>query len=266
MPVKKPAGASSSDRSTKPTAASLSRTRSPAAAQPAKPAAPARTAATPRSSLRGAPAGTTPGTPSRGGKVPATPSKTKKAKDTPPAKSTQETVIAGEATIATAAPLEADADVFSAGGSVEEKPVKGISPPPEPEVKNELTVEEDQPDDSTAHESEPKIVVSDEEDTAHDEGIASPQPDPQPQPTHESEHGSPNGSASAVAVQESTCERPEESPTDPIADKLAALASRHDSTDIEQIVNLLETGPAARAASDNISTPSDIQEIPDEEH
>ncbi|KAF9446302.1 hypothetical protein P691DRAFT_213253 [Macrolepiota fuliginosa MF-IS2] len=252
-PAKKTPSTSASERLSKPTAASLSRARTPAPGPSTKATTPVKTTATPRTSLRGAPARTT----DRGDKVPATPSKTKKAAEASSPKQSQEDF--GEAVASTI--LIAEADVFSSGVTPETKPAESISSPV-PEIEPEA-VEDDRADDSTVVDSEVKVVVLDEDGATQDESITSPPPEPQAE--HEPDYD--EGLDGSVSTSEDPAhEETEERDVDPIADKLAALASQHDGTDIEQIVNLLETGPTTRAGSDSISTPSDIQEIPDEEH
>lgn len=179
----------------------------------------------------------------------------------------------GDAVVAVTVTTEAEEDVFSTEGTVEEpQSVDFISLPPEPEPEVEVDVEEHQIDDSIvieAIEPEVKVIVSEEEDAAHNEDVASPQPEPEPEPESEPMHEpghEKTASEVTLAVGESDLEETEEHTTDSITDKLAALASKHDDTDIEQIVNLLETVPTAIPASATISPSSDMQEIPDEEH
>lgn len=133
----------------------------------------------------------------------------------------------------------------------EEKPVEQILQPIEPEAAAVVsTTEEDQPDDSTVVEPEVQAVVSEDEVTKQDKSAPSPPPQADPEPEHEESLGE-----STSVVED----------TDPVTDKLAALAAKHDGADIEQIVNLLETVPATRETSDTTNTPPDLQEIPDED-
>ncbi|KXN88496.1 hypothetical protein AN958_07162 [Leucoagaricus sp. SymC.cos] len=271
--AKKTMSTGASERLSKPTAASLQRARTPVASPPAKTTTLPKTATTPRQSIRGS-APTTWGT-SRGGKIPSTPSKTpaKKAESTTPPKPTAETT-AGAAVATTtvttaAATVGTDQDVFPTKETSEAEPQVEPTIPAssEPEAEPEVPVEEDHQDDSTVIEPEVKVVVSEEENghAAPEDATSSPQPENQLVPEPEAREDV-NGSAAPANVEEASHEEAGEQDVDPITDKLAALASKHDGTDIEQIVNLLETGPVTKAASDTITTPSELQEIPDEEH
>jgi hypothetical protein len=133
--------------------------------------------------------------------------------------------------------------------------------PPEPEPEVEVAAEDHQGDGSHLIgpiELEGKAVEP-EERPADDEETASPQPE-----AEQGHHLKREETASETTL---AAEDPDhgEAAKDPISDKLTALASKHDGTDIEQIVNLLEAVPSSRPVS--IATPpSDMQEIPDEDH
>lgn len=238
-----------SDRLSRPTASSLSRTRDHVSSPPAKSPATALPRATiPKPINR--PQGLLPST--RGSKAPVPPSKTL-AKKTPSCVPPQPVPSAAPAANVVAAVSDAsgvDQAIFSsrAEPKTEIAPIPTLEPTLEPEAGS-----------IAQQQTEPETQISDEEKD-------------EPTRTHfetQTEHKQAEEEAKVNGLASSSHSVPEES----TLDQLTALASKHDTnsagTDIEQIVNFLETVPqpvAASVSSDIINTvaPSDLQEIPDE--
>lgn len=247
---RKPVSATVSDRLNRPTASSLSRTRDHVPPPPVKsPAAALPRATIPKTINR--PQGLLPST--RGSKAPVPPSKTL-AKKTPSGASPQPVRSAAPAANVVAAVSDAsgvDQAIFSsrAEPKTEIPPVPTLEPTKEPEAGSQVQ-----------RQTEPETQISDDEKdettrTHFETQIEHKQ-------AEEEAKVNPNGLApSSHGVQaESTL------------DQITVLASKHDTdnvgTELEQIVNLLETvpQPVASNPSDtiNIVAPLDLQEIPDE--
>ncbi|KAJ3571100.1 hypothetical protein NP233_g3973 [Leucocoprinus birnbaumii] len=287
-PPKKTLSVGASERLSKPTAASLSRARTPVASPPSSKSAapPPRSTPTPKPATRGHV-----GAGARGGKVPATPLKTtpvkkapsstsSKASKSPEAASSNNAVVSGAA-----ATVAADQDVFTTKEAEAEPQTEDVpAPTPESSQESEAQPEpSEELEDSVVHESEIKVVVSDEGNgdvaVTHEDDVALEETKEEVEP--EVPHT--NGSATTDSSITDTAEPQESEPepeqeqeasnsdngvdSDPISDKLAALASKHDGNvvaDIEHMVNFLETVP--QPTSVGAVTPSELQEIPDEDH
>ena len=202
----------------------------------------------------------------RGGKVSITPSKPL-AKKGPTSTSPKTREVASVVFDASGV----DQGTFSStdASGVEEKTKLATIPTSEPELEQEAGSE-------VRSEGRPEIEVPDKE-KLRDESPPTSAPSQtwleiQTEPKQAKEEATVNGNG--LAVNSHDVQEVEEPTPDQIADKLTVLASKHDAndagTDIEQIVNLLEVVPQSvtRDPSDtvNTATPSELQEIPDEEH